>query len=125
MSVEVDEKLGLYLAIDRPDQIARSLRRMVSEADRRRLDARLLVTVAEITTSIRGLAAEVPIDPAQLGLDRECVINCDAHRREQFGSARFHESPEWFPAFPDPDGEPSTRPLSRACLSSAVSRWEA
>lgn len=41
------------------------------------LDVRLLVTVAEITTSIRGLAAEVPIDPAQLGLDRECAINCD------------------------------------------------
>jgi len=38
---------------------------------------RLLVTVAEITTSVRGLAAEVPIDPAQLGLDRECAINCD------------------------------------------------
>ena len=41
------------------------------------LDVRLLVTVAEITTSVRGLAAEVPIDPAQLGLDRECAINCD------------------------------------------------
>ena len=41
------------------------------------LDARDLVTVAEITTSIRGLAAEVAIDHAEAGLDRASVINCD------------------------------------------------
>jgi mRNA-degrading endonuclease toxin of MazEF toxin-antitoxin module len=41
------------------------------------LDARSLVTVAEITTSIRGLAAEVEIDHIGLGLDRPSVINCD------------------------------------------------
>ena len=41
------------------------------------LDARSLVTVAEITTSIRGLAAEVDIDHAELGLDRPSVVNCD------------------------------------------------
>jgi mRNA interferase MazF len=41
------------------------------------LDARSLVTVAEITTSIRGLAAEVDIDHIELGLDRPSVINCD------------------------------------------------
>jgi mRNA interferase MazF len=41
------------------------------------LDVRALVTVAEITTSGRGLAAEVPIDHAQLGLDRESAVNCD------------------------------------------------
>ncbi|MGH9078463.1 MAG: type II toxin-antitoxin system PemK/MazF family toxin [Acidimicrobiales bacterium] len=41
------------------------------------LDARSLVTVAEITTSIRGLAAEVEIDHAEVGLDRPSVINCD------------------------------------------------
>src|SRR5579863_1433228 len=41
------------------------------------LDARELVTVAEITTSIRGLAAEVDIDYAEVGLDRPSVINCD------------------------------------------------
>lgn len=33
----------LYLALDRPAQIARSLRRMVSERDRRNLEARLIV----------------------------------------------------------------------------------
>jgi mRNA-degrading endonuclease toxin of MazEF toxin-antitoxin module len=41
------------------------------------LDARDLVTVAEITTSIRGLAAEVDLDHVQVGLDRPSVINCD------------------------------------------------
>jgi mRNA-degrading endonuclease toxin of MazEF toxin-antitoxin module len=41
------------------------------------LDARSLVTVAEITTSARGLAAEVEIDHVELGLDRPSVVNCD------------------------------------------------
>ncbi len=41
------------------------------------LDVRALVTVAEISTSARGLAAEVTFDHAAVGLDRESVINCD------------------------------------------------
>jgi len=41
------------------------------------LDARDLVTVAEITTAIRGLAAEVDVDHIELGLHRRSVINCD------------------------------------------------
>jgi mRNA interferase MazF len=41
------------------------------------LDVRTLVTVAEVTTSIRGLAAEVAVDHVEVGLDRPCVINCD------------------------------------------------
>lgn len=41
------------------------------------LDVRSLVTVAEISTSARGLAAEVDIDHAEVGLDRRSVINCD------------------------------------------------
>lgn len=41
------------------------------------LDVRALVTVAEITTSARGLAAEVEIDHEAVGLDRSSVINCD------------------------------------------------
>jgi mRNA-degrading endonuclease toxin of MazEF toxin-antitoxin module len=41
------------------------------------LDVRALVTVAEVTTSIRGIAAEVELDHAQVGLDRPSVINCD------------------------------------------------
>jgi mRNA interferase MazF len=40
------------------------------------LDARSNVTVAEITTSVRGIAAEVPVDD-DVGLDRTSVINCD------------------------------------------------
>lgn len=41
------------------------------------LDVRALVTVAEISTSARGLAAEVEIDHHAVGLDRKSVINCD------------------------------------------------
>lgn len=41
------------------------------------LDVRELVTVAEVTTSIRGLAVEVNVDPARVGLHRPSVINCD------------------------------------------------
>ena len=41
------------------------------------LDARSLITVAEVTTSIRGLAAEVAIDHVEAGLGRPSVINCD------------------------------------------------
>lgn len=41
------------------------------------IDVRALVTVAEITTSIRGLAAEVELDLGQTGLDVPSVINCD------------------------------------------------
>lgn len=35
------------------------------------------VTVAEISTSIRGHAAEVRINEAEVGLDRPSVVNCD------------------------------------------------
>ncbi|MDZ7675313.1 MAG: type II toxin-antitoxin system PemK/MazF family toxin [Acidimicrobiales bacterium] len=41
------------------------------------LDVRSLVTVAEVSTSARGLAAEVEIDHVRVGLDRESVVNCD------------------------------------------------
>jgi len=41
------------------------------------LDVRALVTVAEISTAARGLAAEVEIDHKAVGVDRESVINCD------------------------------------------------
>ena len=34
------------------------------------------VTVAPITTTIRGLSTEVPVGPAN-GLDHKCVISCD------------------------------------------------
>ena len=41
------------------------------------VDVRALVTVAEITTSARGLAAEVEFDHADAGLKRPSVVNCD------------------------------------------------
>ena len=34
------------------------------------------VTVAPITTTVRGLSTEVPVGPAN-GLDHACVISCD------------------------------------------------
>ncbi len=41
------------------------------------IDVRALVTVAEVTTSIRNIAAEVDFDHEEAGLDRPSVINCD------------------------------------------------
>ncbi len=41
------------------------------------IEVRALVTVAEVTTSVRGLAAEVEVDHVDVGLDRASVINCD------------------------------------------------
>lgn len=41
------------------------------------IEVRELVTVAEITTSIRGIAAEVDFEWQEVGLDRPSVVNCD------------------------------------------------
>ncbi len=41
------------------------------------IDVRSLVTVAEITTSARGIAAEVAVGHTDCGLESESVINCD------------------------------------------------
>ncbi len=41
------------------------------------INVRHLVTVAEITTSVRGIATEVSFDRAAASLDRTSVINCD------------------------------------------------
>ena len=41
------------------------------------IDVRQLVTVAEVTTSIRNLAAEVSLEHDEVGLDRPSVVNCD------------------------------------------------
>jgi mRNA interferase MazF len=41
------------------------------------LDVRALVTVAEISTSTRGLATEIHFDHVAAGLDRESVVNTD------------------------------------------------
>lgn len=41
------------------------------------IDVRLMITVAEITTSIRGIAPEVAFDYHAAGLSQQSVINCD------------------------------------------------
>ncbi len=41
------------------------------------IDVRRLVTVAEITTAARGIAAEVEFDHEDSGLAQPSVINCD------------------------------------------------
>ena len=41
------------------------------------IDVRGLVTVAEVTTSIRGTGAEVDFDHDRAGLERHSVVNCD------------------------------------------------
>ena len=41
------------------------------------IDVRQLVTVAEVTTTIRNLAAEVSLEYGEAGLDRPSVVNCD------------------------------------------------
>jgi mRNA interferase MazF len=41
------------------------------------IDVRARVTVAEITSSIRGIGAEVWLDHEAIGLDRASAVNCD------------------------------------------------
>ena len=57
-------------------QVGRKKRPVVVLTRSEVIDVRQLVTVAEVTTSIRGLTAEVDVD-AGVGLDRPSVINCD------------------------------------------------
>jgi mRNA-degrading endonuclease toxin of MazEF toxin-antitoxin module len=48
------------------------------------IDVRQLVTVAEITTNVRGLAVEVGLEGNEVGLDQPSIVNCDGiHTIEQ------------------------------------------
>ena len=58
-------------------QVGRKRRPVVVLTRSEVLDVRSLVTVAEITTTARGLAAEVEIDHTSVGLERTSVVNCD------------------------------------------------
>lgn len=58
-------------------QVGRKRRPVVVLTRSAVIDVRDLVTVAEVTTTIRGLVAEVEVDHAEVGLDRPSVINCD------------------------------------------------
>ena len=35
------------------------------------------ITVAPITSTIRGLSTEVPLDPQRNGINHPCVVSCD------------------------------------------------
>ena len=41
------------------------------------IDVREMVTVAEITTTVRGLAVEVPVDETGERIEPGSVVNCD------------------------------------------------
>ena len=69
------------------------------------IDVRELVTVAEVTTVVRGIGAEVEFDWDTAGLTRESVVNCDGihtvRRRDLVGSV----------------GEVSDSTLNRVCAA--------
>jgi mRNA-degrading endonuclease toxin of MazEF toxin-antitoxin module len=58
-------------------QIGRKTRPVLVITRSEVIDVRQLVTVAEITTQMRGLAAEVVFDHEEVGLDRPSAVNCD------------------------------------------------
>lgn len=60
----------------RSDQLGGRSRPVVVVTRDEVLDARANVTVAEITTTVRGLAVEVPVGQAS-GLDQTSVVNGD------------------------------------------------
>jgi len=58
-------------------QVGRKRRPVVILTRSEVIDVRQLVTVAEITTTIRGLAVEVEFDYQSAGINRPSAINCD------------------------------------------------
>ena len=58
-------------------QVGRKRRPLIVLTRSEVIEVRELVTVAEITTSIRNIAAEVDFDYGDAGLDRPSVVNCD------------------------------------------------
>ncbi len=58
-------------------QIGRKTRPVLIATRPEVIDVRQLVTVLEITTSIRGIAAEVDFDHGAAGIPKPSVINCD------------------------------------------------
>ncbi len=71
------------------------------------IDVRALVTVAEITTSQRGLAAEVILDPAEAGVDHVSAVNCDG----------IHTVPQTL--LTEQVGELSAETMKRVCRAAA------
>ena len=58
-------------------EVGRKRRPVLVLTRREVIDVRTLVTVAEITTSIRGIGAEVGFDHRAIGLERQSAVNCD------------------------------------------------
>ncbi|HUP73426.1 MAG TPA: type II toxin-antitoxin system PemK/MazF family toxin [Acidimicrobiales bacterium] len=58
-------------------EVGRKRRPVLVLTRREVIDVRALVTVAEITTGIRGIGAEVAFDHRAIGLERESAVNCD------------------------------------------------
>jgi mRNA-degrading endonuclease toxin of MazEF toxin-antitoxin module len=63
---------GIWLA-----QVGRKRRPVLVLTRNQVIDVRELVTVAEVSTSIRTIAAEVSLEHGDVGLERPSVINCD------------------------------------------------
>ena len=59
------------------EEAGRKRRPVVVLTRREVIDVRALVTVAEVTTSIRNIGAEVSFNHEEAGLDQPSVINCD------------------------------------------------
>lgn len=58
-------------------QVGHKLRPVLVLTRNEVIDVRLMVTVAEITTSLRGISPEIAFDYHAAGLSQRSVINCD------------------------------------------------
>ena len=58
-------------------EVGRKRRPVVVLTRQEVIDVRELLTVAEVTTTIRGLAVEVPLEAFEAGLAEGSVVNCD------------------------------------------------
>ncbi len=57
-------------------QVGRKLRPVVVMTRDAVLDVRVNVTVVEITSTVRGLTVEIPVD-RDCGIEQASVVNCD------------------------------------------------
>lgn len=85
MTVAPDARRVLYFASDRPTQVARSLRRMVSEDDRRVLDERLRVfagpptfSITSDTTALLRLAQSVDAGTVVVDSAKDLAVDLEA-----------------------------------------------
>lgn len=84
-------------AVNRSDiwlaQVGRKARPVLVLTRPEVIDVRAMVTVAEVTTTIRGHSAEVELDSEDSGLDQPSVVNCDGlHTVARSSLTRFVSS---------------------------------